>query len=219
MKSKTLGILIASMASVALMGAGFSSWVISGVVDSTEVYPVSVTVGDVKDARVAVSATLTDGTIVFEAAGVTPAEDAVFKAEGSATQDLTAVVTIHVQAKSSAGTSKNVKVEWATTLPEIVKTKHLAALSSVTCKCGGEDVTVNENSSFVVAPTTEAKDYTLTYTFAWGTAFNSKNPVQMPASEVASLGADTIVDNLKTLKSAMEVSSAVSIDFTPSIVA
>ena len=60
MKTKTLGILIASMASVALMGAGFSTWVVSGTIDKADAAPVHVEVGSVQDSRLTITAELTE---------------------------------------------------------------------------------------------------------------------------------------------------------------
>lgn len=219
MKSKTLGILIASMASVALMGAGFSSWVVSGVTDAVEVSPVSVTVADVLDTRVEVKAEITEGALVFDAGGVEAAPGAIFTAGGSTeNQDLSIAVKINVKAKSDAGISQSIKVAWAVKLPDEITNANLAAFGGAT----SSDATIS-GSEFTVTPlTTAGKDYNLTLNFAWGSAFGGVNPVKLTSS---SLGTgdipgtvEEVIANLNALKTSLTAGS-IKITFTPSIVA
>ena len=210
MKTKTLGILIASMASVALMGAGFSTWVVSGTIDKADAAPVTVAVGAVEDSSVTVTAQLTEDKLPFDCGGKTSAGLIGVKND-SATEDLS--VTVQVTAKAGASyTGGAINIGWVVTLPDAVKNNNLAVLSNVTCS----ESPVSENK-IRITPTESGAQASLTFTFGWGSAFCSKNPAEITANDLTtnSITLDDIINRLEALQSAMTASSAVTININP----
>ena len=210
MKTKTLGILIASMASVALMGAGFSTWVVSGTIDKADAAPVTVAVGAVEDSSVTVTAQLTEDKLTFDCGGKTSAGLIGVKND-SATEDLS--VTVQVTAKAGASyTGGAINIGWVVTLPDAVKNNNLAVLSNVTCS----ESPVSENK-IRITPTESGAQASLTFTFGWGSAFCSKNPAEITANDLTtnSITLDDIINRLEALQSAMTASSAVTININP----
>ena len=216
MKTKTLGILIASLASVALMGAGFSTWVVSGTIDKANPANVSVTVGAVQDKRLTITAALKsdDNTLVFDCGGVEVAQPGpITVGDNSNTQDLSVTVDVTVTAAAGYPEKTPINIGWAVTLPENVKTNNLAVLSGVTYL----DSSVKDAGKISITPTPGGNvQASLTFTFGWGSAFLGKNPAKIAANELTeSVTLETILRDLGKLKSAMEVSSAVTININP----
>ena len=214
MKTKTLGILIASMASVALMGAGFSTWVVSGTIDKADAAPVTVNVGTVEDSRLTITAQLmAEDKLTFDCGGVPDNERGglIGVKDGSATEDLSVTVDVTVTAGASY-TGGAINIGWNVTLPEVVTTNHLAVLSEVTSS--GPSV-IGDKISITPTPGGNVQA-SLTFTFGWGSAFLGKNPAKIAANELTeSVTLETILRDLGKLKSAMEVSSAVTININP----
>ncbi|MDY6093549.1 MAG: hypothetical protein SPI58_00685 [Candidatus Enteromonas sp.] len=215
MKTKTLGILIASMASVALMGAGFSTWVVSGTIDSADAAPVTVAVGDVADSRVTVTAQLVAEDkptfLTFDCGGVESA-GLIGVQSGSPTEDL----SVTVQVTATAGASYNggaINIGWNVTLPETVTTNNLAVLSDVTYSASS----VKNDGKISITPTESGAQASLTFTFGWGSAFCSKNPAKITANDLTtnSITLDDIIDRLEALQTAMTAPSAVTININP----
>lgn len=211
MKSKTLGILIASMASVALMGAGFSSWVVSGTIDSAEASNVTVTVADVVDSRIVMTAGLaSEDKLVFDCGGKT--SGGVFSVgKDSANEDLTVTVRVTLTAKGEAGKNTDVNVGWNVTLPESVS--GLAVWSSVTYN---ETVKTGAGDYFALSTgATGTATYDLVFAFGWGADFNHQNPVELTSAVITDTlktDVDAIVTKLGNLKTEMAKTGAVKID-------
>ena len=206
-RSKIVGVAAVSLAAVSLIGVGFASWVVGGIIPNATSGEVDVKVGTVTDNRINFSASGVETAINFDCNSNT-ANPIKASYEGSkAPEDLS------FSLKYSLSSNGNPNAE---NLPVSVR---------VTVALTGDFITFMRSNPTLVSlgtPTTDFKqngsDYTytktvskkttdeaITFTFAWGDAFLKHNPADITQSEFDAANEVTIssvLDNLEILRGA-----------------
>lgn len=216
-KGKTLGIVAASLASVALVGVGFSTWIIQSTQDNTTSTGVSVEVGETKNQSVKITeATVKDGALKFDADKAkhdkvtNPAPLLTCNAGDS--EDLSFTLSYRISTENVSNWTINAAIVDASAdkfsdadsnryimLPTTLglnEAKECLNQNSAT----GDGLTVTNNTNQIVVEQT--------FTFSWGDAFATKNPVEVIATdkiyynktESVDVTVDNLTANTKALK-------------------
>ncbi len=240
-KGKKFGIFAISLASISLIGIGFSSWIINTTNTATAA-SISVTVADTKDVSITISNAAVDSSnnsVNFDANYSNHTSASLLTCNNSDTEDLSFAITYKVKVgysastweikaaidDTSSGTNGNFTTAVTTNkyivLPDTLGLKTSNTDGSKTCFS-------SSNTSSTTAPlivTTEStgdegtKTYsvTQTFTFSWGEAFASKNPVEVTNSDsiyysesTSAATLDTLTANTKGLK-ALSLSSSFNV--------
>lgn len=203
-KKRTIGIVAASLATVSLVSVGLSAWIITGNETATS-GDITVTVGDVTDERIAIkNVSLTDASVSFD---TNNAANAVLKSSDSQNhEDLSFSVSFDVVSKA-AGMKVDVKakiVDYSTAsgVGKAVSDNYIVLPTNL----GGESdvsvATTYTTGTTALSPAIDNYSYgvtvqNVTFTFAWGSKFNSQNPSSYATAE----NVDTVITDLKALKS------------------
>lgn len=195
-KGKAIGLLSLGLASVALGSVGFASWIVSGTNISGEPN-VSVTVADITDKRVTISAEVdsTNNSVTFDADSTVTAGSLGITATTGAQQDLTFAVKVKTQT-TSAYDGGAVALKFSVALPgSLTDPDSYVYLEKV--NDGSSDITY---SNFSITPTTVEDIKTYTFTMKWGSKFGGKNPVLLNEGDA---DASDIITYLGELRDAM----------------
>ena len=220
-KGKTLGIVAATLATISLAGVGYASWTIADNGKKTDTGKVTVGVGDVIDGRTVSmdNVTMSDGTLSFVASGKQTTlsdgkkyiftgnpskEDLTFKVKFSVTTSLlkkaTDFLTIQFGYKI-----QNYDANATSGISYCIKTGYIKSAQSVTDEdgIGTTKYAVQEKT---ITEWTDNKDGTYTstalcetsFSFAWGSYFNNKNPFVLVSGDAGNKHNDN--DIIKGLK-------------------
>ncbi len=195
-KGKNIGIISASLAAVALVGVGFSTWIIQ-TTNTQTTGDITVTVADTKDISIAISdAAVSDGTVKFDANKDSKVTGSLLTCGESDAEDMSFTITYKVTVGSDAKTWQiKAGIEDGTDgkFNTAVNTRKYIALpttlgliesesSDSSAVCLDRSSTTGTNGlDFTVSDHV----YTVkqTFTFTWGDAFAKKNPVAVTASD------------------------------------
>ena len=202
-KAKTMTLVVTMLAILALASVGFASWVIS--FDATGTNTGSITVDTVTDNRVDIVVSWVDdkSTICFGAQSSTSSiTNPWLTSNGEKTECLTVTATVKVYKKGAEQTDANL----------VDLSSNSVAFEVVDNSSNGFATASGSTKNYVVAPTvattlTKTEDttgtYSVTITFAWGTAFSSKNPYEyynaLTATDENATVAKTALSELQTL--------------------
>lgn len=218
-KGKTVGIISASLAAVALVGVGFSTWIIS-TTNTQTTGDITVSVADTKDISIAISdATVADGTVKFDANKDSKVAGSLLTCGDSDTEDMSFTITYKVTIGNDAKTWQ-IKAGIADTdgkFNTAVSTRKYIALPSTLGLIGDADtsaVCLDQSSStgsngLSFTKADNVYTVTQTFTFTWGEAFAKKNPVAVTKADTiytqsntsATATLDTLTANTKAMKS------------------
>lgn len=202
-KGKKIGIIACVLASISLVGVGFSTWIIETRTDS-KVDNITVTVADTKNASIIISdASASDNIVKFDAdhsktkgglisCGSTDTEDLSFTLTYNVTVG-TSVSSFEIKAAiddtSNAGNDKYnqaVNTYKYISLPDTLGLKTGTDNSAV---CFSNTSTTGNDGLTFATPTDDSTAQTKTYSvtqvfsFSWGEAFNKKNPVEVSSTD------------------------------------
>lgn len=219
MKTKITGILL-SLTGVALLGVGFSAWAIQSTTPDATSGNVSVTVGEVEDHRMSMTATInsSDDTLKFDAKEDDKTGPIIFSGVKGQGEDLTFKVDIKItNALDSTGTNfskwflkSDLKValtnDKAADYKATIDGNYLVApiktektLITLPAKFSDNATTGNKENAFYTFKTDISVKSTLVinaeYKFAWGSVFGGKNPCEIEEGAPA----DTINLYIKAL--------------------
>lgn len=205
-KGKKIGIVACVLASISLVGVGFSTWIIETRTTSN-VDNITVTVADTKNASIIISdASATDKVVNFDADN-TKTKGGLISCESSDTEDLsftlsykvtvgTSVSSFEIKAAiddtSSAGNGKYtqaVNTYKYISLPTTLGLKSGTDSTDNSKVCFSNSSTTGSNGLTFAAPTEDTTAQTKTYSvtqafsFSWGEAFAKKNPVEVSSSD------------------------------------
>lgn len=194
-KGKAIGLLSLGLASVALGSVGFASWIVSGTT-FTQAGDVAVTVGDVTDQRITVTAKLNedDKTVNLDAdATKYGASTGPIKGSGDKAEDLTFKIDV-TGTKKSGYSGTTYACRFKVTLPVTPDYVYLKTVESGATQ-SGDYWNINLPVSESGTPAT-----TYTFTLAWGERFTNKNPASIAQGEVTDEKLTQIIADLGTLK-------------------
>lgn len=195
-KGKAIGLLSLGLASVALGSVGFASWIVSGTT-FTQAGDVTVTVGDVTDQRITVSAVLNaeDKTVNLDAdAAKYGASTGPIKGSGNKAEDLTFKIDVTGTRKSGySGTTYACRFK--VTLPVTSDYVYLKTVES-----GATKSESGEYWNIDLPVSTSGTTTTYTFTLDWGTKFTSKNPAAIGKDEVTDEQLTQIIADLGELQ-------------------
>lgn len=220
-KSKIIGVATVSLAAVSLLGVGFSTWILNPTIQTAN-DNVTVTVAGVIDNRITLSASASDGKVVFDCGGVVKQGNGPITAKTSTeaeNEDL--VFKVKYTVKGTEGStffndSSNkvrIKMTLGGSIENILGTTSkgytYATLSAKVSDGEAKTITGSE-FSWTEDVTQSWTDREVTFTFAWGTAFNGKNPVSFDdtagndvvTTEGKERNVNTVIANLKALQTA-----------------
>lgn len=237
-KGKTIGIVAASLAAVSLIGVGFSTWIIQTKTDAT-VSDISVTVADTKDISVAITDAAVDSannSVKFDADNTKKVDDSILSCETSDTEDLSFAITYKVtlgenvgkwQIKAAVEDTTDGKFNTAVNTRKYITMPAKLGITTGN-ECLNQDSATDAGSGLTVTKgdkdaTTKKTTITVTqtFTFGWGEAFASKNPVAVTKTDTiydqdgASVTAD--VDNLSANTKALKALGLESFNVTLSV--
>lgn len=230
-KSKIIGVATVSLAAVSLLGVGFSTWILNPTTQTAN-DNVTVTVADVIDNRITLSASASDGKVVFDCGGVVKQGNGPITAKTSSSdenEDLEFKVKYTIKGTEDStffdGPSNNVRIKMTlggsigTILGENGKGYTYATLSAKVSD-GTEQTITSPEFSWTEDVTRFWTDREVTFTFAWGTAFNSKNPVSFDDTDVVTTtdqerNVNTVIADLKALKTAASSNITVTVTAEP----
>lgn len=220
-KGKTLGIVAASLASVALVGVGFSTWIIQSTQDNTTSTGVSVEVGETKNQSVKITeATVKEGALKFDADKAK--HDNVIKNKGTPlltcnsgdTEDLSFTLTYKISTENVSNWTINAAIVDASAdkFSDADSNKYIELPTTLGIDEAHAAECLNQSSStgngLTVNNTTDQIVVEQTFTFTWGKAFAKKNPVEVVATdkiyynktESVDVTVKNLTDNTKALK-------------------
>jgi hypothetical protein len=203
-KAKTMTLVIAIVAILALVSVGFASWVIS--INATSDTTGNITVDTVTDNRVDIVVSWEDSknTICFGAPSTTSTTitNPWLTSNSEDKECLTVKAIVKVYKKGATQNDEN--------LIDLASNK--VEFSVVDNANSGFATASGSTKNYVVAPTVASEltktdsttgTYSVTITFAWGTAFNSKNPYDyyngLTATDENANKAKAALSDLKTL--------------------
>lgn len=222
-KRKFTGIIAISLAAVALTSVGFAAWIINASDIQHEIDDITVTVGGLTDNRNSFTFTAAideaDSSVAFDSAkgnGIIngdQSEDLTFKIKANikGSKKLDELVDgIYINFVDTNGKYSDMidngfiqsPIDFDLSEPgkEIIGGDALVVGELVD---GGKYTNPSSVSKYTYKITEKAEDSSLdidiTFTFAWGSAFNCKNPTE--AINSAGDGADAMIEKLKTLTS------------------
>ncbi len=167
MKRRTLTMVVGLLLCLSLIGVGFAAWVIS--VDDVQEVSGTIQVDEVHDQRLKVTIGAVSNNIIFGTPETMSATNPWLTNKNGAQEQLTATFTVKVEYESGAAftAASDIKL----TLTDDIETVAADALTAnyITESVSGAD-------SGVLAEDKKSITYTITVTFAWGSAFESKNP-------------------------------------------
>lgn len=207
-KGKKVGIVICALASISLVGIGFSTWIIQTRTES-KVDNISVTVAETKNASIVISeASASDDKVNFDADYNKHTADSLISCGSSDTEDLsftlkytvtvgTSVSSFEIKAAiddtTSAGGGKYTKAVETYKYIELPSTLGLKKTTDGTSTTDNSKVCLTQASSTTdglkVTTTSDTSAQTTKYeveqvfTFSWGEAFKKKNPVAVSPSD------------------------------------
>lgn len=222
-KGKTLGIVAASLASVALVGVGFSTWIIKET-NEAPIAGIQVKVADTKELSVKITNAKVgdDKSVNFEAdhnkwqAVIDSKGTPILSCNSGDRENLTFSISYDVTVSTNVDEweikaaiidtddnkfNKAVHTREYITLPSTLEIgTGVKCLNQNSQTDSSSGLTVTEGSSISV---------TQTFTFGWGRAFAGKNPVEvvkgdqiLPQNDTKLTSADdkNLVDNTKAMK-------------------
>lgn len=207
-KGKKIGIVTCVLASLSLVGIGFSAWVIN-TQNGSQVDNISVTVADTKNASIVISeASASDSTVKFDANDSSTSKGNLISCEANDKEDLSFTLSYKVTVGTSVSSFEikaaidDTSTAGAGKYTQAVDTyKYIALPTTLGLKTGSEgSYTDNSKDCFTSSSTTgsngltftssddatnQTKTYTIsqTFTFSWGDAFAKKNPVEVSSSD------------------------------------
>lgn len=236
-KGKTVGIVAASLAAVSLIGVGFSTWIIQTKTDAT-VSDISVTVADTKDISVAITDAAVDtanNSVIFDADNTKKVDGSILSCEASDTEDLSFAITYKVTLGENVGKwqikaaveDTDGKFNTAVTTRKYITMPEKLGITTGN-ECLNQDSETDAESGLTVTKgdqDTTTKKTTLTvtqtFTFGWGEAFASKNPVAVTTADTIYSQSDTSVtadvDNLSANTKALKALGLESFNVTLSV--
>lgn len=228
-KSKIIGVATVSLAAVSLLGVGFSTWILNPTTQTADAN-VTVTVANVIDNRITLSASASDGKVVFDCGGVVKQGNGPIKTSTDAeNEDLVFKVKYTVKGTENStffnDPSNKVRIKMTlggsigTILGENGKGYTYATLSAKVSD-GTEQTITSPEFSWTEDVTRFWTDREVTFTFAWGTAFNSKNPVSFDDTDVVTTtdqerNVNTVIADLKALQTAASSNITVTVTAEP----
>lgn len=231
-KSKIIGVATVSLAAVSLLGVGFSTWVLNPTTQTADAN-VTVTVADVIDNRITLSASASDGKVVFDCGGVVKQGNGPIKTSTDAeNEDLVFKVKYTVKGTEGStffdGSSNKVRIKMTlggsigNILGKNGKDYTYATLSAKVSD-GTEQTITSPDFSWTENVTKACVDREVTFTFAWGTAFNGKNPVSFDdttegdvvTTEGKERNVNTVIADLKALQTADSSNITVTVTAEP----
>ena len=233
-KSKIIGVATVSLAAVSLLGVGFSTWILNPTTQTAN-GNVTVTVANVIDNRITLSASASDGKVVFDCGGVVKQGNGPITAKTSSAdenEDLVFKVKYTVKGTENStffdGSSNNVRIKMTlggsigNILGKNGKGYTYATLSAKVSD-GTEQTITSPEFSWTEDVTQSWTDREVTFTFAWGTAFNGKNPVSFDdttgddvvTTESKERNVNTVIADLKALQTADSSNITVTVTAEP----
>lgn len=202
-KGKKIGIIACVLASISLVGVGFSTWIIETRTDS-KVDNITVTVADTKNASIIISdASATDNTVKFDA-DHSKTKGGLISCESTDEEDLSFTLTYKVTVGTSVSsfeikaaiddtsTAGNGKYNQAVNTYKYISLPTTLGLKTGTDNsvvCFSNTSTTGNNGLTFATPTEDSTAQTKTYavtqvfSFSWGEAFNKKNPVEVSSTD------------------------------------
>ena len=202
-KGKKIGIIACVLASISLVGVGFSTWIIETRTDS-KVDNITVTVADTKNASIIISdASASDNTVKFDA-DHSKTKGGLISCESTDEEDLsftlsynvtvgTSVSSFEIKAAiddtSSAGNGKYNQAVNTYKYISLPTTLGLKTGTDNSVVCFSNTSTTGNNGLTFATPTEDSTAQTKTYSvtqvfsFSWGEAFNKKNPVEVSSTD------------------------------------
>lgn len=208
---KKIGIIASSLAMVALIGTGFSAWVIGNQNTKTDAGDITVSVGDVHDAELTFTAKIgSNNAVSFDAkakedcaeGAIAPGEDSVNREDLSFTIDYTIVAGANSGFdKSTYKVAAYLTDTSATQLDEAVKAGYVVLPTNLKETKSAADISIADASSSGSDKVTYTG--TITFNFTWGATFYGKNPCDVTSSDVSS-NKEKFITDLKAF-SAMDL--------------
>lgn len=175
-KSKIVGVAAVSLAAVSLIGVGFASWVITGIKGTIASPEVSVTVGDVRDNRAEITATIGDGSLCFDAPKDDKTGPIIYKpGTGTTGEDLEFSFTVSADQVVGGTINVNAAIEGYNTSSGIGKAINDGYLTAPKLK-NSSDVLLGAGATEIGTLTSSATSATYTFEFGWGSKFGGINP-------------------------------------------
>lgn len=229
-KGKKFGIFAISLASISLIGIGFSSWIINTTNTATAT-SIRVTVADTKDVSITISDAAVsndNNSVKFDANYSNHTSASLLTCNNSDSEDLSFAITYKVKVGYSASTweikaaiddtssGTNGNFTTAVTSKYIVLPTTLGLKTSSTDDsktCFSSSDTSSTSAPLIVTTEntgdegTKTYSVTQTFTFSWGEAFANMNPVGVTNSDsiyysesTSAATLDTLTANTKGLK-------------------
>lgn len=204
-KGKKIGIIACVLASISLVGVGFSTWIIETRTDS-KVNNITVTVADTKNASIIISdASATDNAVKFDADN-SKTKGGLISCESTDKEDLSFTLSYKVTVGTSVSsfeitaaiddtsttgngkynqavnTYKYISLPTTLGLKTSADTENSKVCFSNSSKSGSDGLSIDLSED----KTAQTKIYTVTqvFSFSWGDAFNKKNPVEVSSSDL-----------------------------------
>lgn len=238
--SKKFAYLLIGAGAVGLTGIAFSAWVITATPESKPVGDVSISVGEVQDARLVATISDQDASLSFDC----PSDDSTGPITGSedSKEDLqfgfTATITNAVSGDSFSSffdgysietdypeNLKNLATENKLVLPiaesVTVDTASMATSGTLFYSSDGTKLMDATGSSWTAAYSivdTSSLKIQFVFNFAWGSYFGNQNPGKFGESGASSMSVtdiDALKSDLLALSSALTVDNTIAMTFTP----
>lgn len=238
--SKKFAYLLIGAGAVGLTGIAFSAWVITSTPEPKPVGDVSISVGEVQDARLVATISDQDKSLSFDC----PSDDSTGPITGSegSQEDLqfgfTATIANAVSGGSFSSFFDGYSIE--TDYPEYLKsiatdnklvlpiaesvtvdTASMATGGTLYYSSDGTKLESATGSSWTAAYSivdTSSLKIQFVFNFAWGSYFGNQNPGKFNESGASSMSVsdiDTLKSDLLALSSALTVDNTISMTFTP----
>lgn len=208
-KGKMIGVVTAALSTVSLMGVGFATWIITGETSATTNDNITVGVADVQDNRIEItSASVVEGNggLRFDgdhnkraasngviSCGDTDTEQLSFQIQYTVTaNNLTKGFKVKAYINDATGDTDNTtasarfqvaeKTNKFITMPTILGFAKATAKDALSFTANATVPTSSNASGDTitkVGDATNSWNVTQTFTFGWGAAFNSDNPVAL----------------------------------------
>lgn len=238
--SKKFAYLLIGAGAVGLTGIAFSAWVITATPESKQVGEVSISVGEVQDARLVATISDQDASLSFDC----PSDDSTGPITGSegSEEDLkfgfTATISNAVSGGSFSSFFDGYSIE--TDYPENLKslatgnklvlpiaesvtvdTASMATSGTLFYSSDGAKLESATGSSWTAAYSivdTSSLKIQFVFNFAWGSYFGNQNPGKFNESGASSMSVsdiDALKSDLLALSSALTVDNTIAMTFTP----
>lgn len=207
-KGKMIGVVTAALSTVSLMGVGFATWIITGETSATTNDNITVGVADVQDNRIEItsaSVVTGNGGLRFDgdhnkrvasygviSCGDTDTEQLSFKIQYTVTANnitkgfkVKAYINDDTSDADSTTASARFQISEANkfiTMPTILGFAKATAKDALSFTANATAPTSSNASGDTitkVGDATNSWEVTQTFTFGWGAAFNSANPVAL----------------------------------------